>query len=41
MFMPIHALGVAYLNYNNLQKAEVKTTIASAIDKIMTTHKEW
>jgi Rad3-related DNA helicase len=37
---PIHALGVAYLNYNNLQKAEVKTTIASAIDKIMTAHIE-
>jgi ATP-dependent DNA helicase DinG len=37
---PIHALGVAYLNYNNLQKAEVKATIASAIDKIMTAHKE-
>jgi len=37
---PIHALGVAYLNYNNLQKTEVKTTIASAIDKIMTVHKE-
>jgi ATP-dependent DNA helicase DinG len=29
-----------YLNYNNLQKTEVKTTIASAIDKIMTAHKE-
>jgi len=38
---PIHALGVAYLNYNNLQKTEVKTTIAHAIDKIMTAHKEW
>jgi ATP-dependent DNA helicase DinG len=38
---PIHALDVAYLNYNNLQKTEVKTTIASAIDKIMTSHKEW
>jgi ATP-dependent DNA helicase DinG len=37
---PIHPLGVAYLNYNSLQKAEVKTTIASAIDKIMTAHKE-
>jgi len=37
---PIHTLGIAYLNYNNLQKAEVKTTIASAIDKIMTAHKE-
>jgi len=37
---PIHALGVAYLNYNNLQKVEVKTTIAYAIDKIMTTHKD-
>ena len=37
---PIHALGVAYLNYNNLQKKEVKTTIAHAIDKIMTVHKD-
>ena len=37
---PIRALGIAYLNYSNLQKAEVKTTIASAIDKIMTTHKD-
>jgi Rad3-related DNA helicase len=37
---PIHALGVAYLSYNNLQKAEVKTTIASAIDRIMTAHKK-
>jgi ATP-dependent DNA helicase DinG len=37
---PIHALGVAYLNYDNLQKTEVKTTIAHAIDKIMTANKE-
>jgi Rad3-related DNA helicase len=37
---PIHALGVAYLNYNNLQKAEVKTNISHTIDKIMTTHKD-
>jgi len=37
---PIRALGIAYLNYNNLQKTEVKTTIAHAIDKIMTTHKD-
>jgi ATP-dependent DNA helicase DinG len=37
---PIHALGVAYLNYNNLHKDEVKTTIAHTIDKIMTVHKE-
>jgi ATP-dependent DNA helicase DinG len=37
---PIHALGVAYLNYNNLQKVEVKTTIVHAIDKIMTAHRD-
>jgi ATP-dependent DNA helicase DinG len=32
--------GIAYLNYGNLQKAEVKTTITHTIDKIMTTHKD-
>jgi ATP-dependent DNA helicase DinG len=37
---PIHAPGVAYLNYNNLQKMEVRRTIAHAIDKIMRAHKD-
>jgi ATP-dependent DNA helicase DinG len=36
---PIYPLNVAHLNYSNLQKDEVKRTIASAIDKIMTVHK--
>lgn len=36
---PIYPLNVAHLNYSNLQKDEVKRTIPSAIDKIMTVHK--
>jgi len=37
---PIYPLNVAYLNYGELQKDAVKRIIASAIDRIMTKHKE-
>jgi ATP-dependent DNA helicase DinG len=37
---PIQPRNVAYLNYNELQKNEVKTAIASGIDRIMTFHKQ-
>ena len=37
---PIYSLNIAYLNRNSLQKAEVRTTITSAIDRIMTFHKD-
>ncbi len=37
---PIYPLGVAYLNYDALQKDAVKQKIAGAIDRIMTEHKE-
>ena len=36
---PIYPLGAAYLNYTNLHKEEVKTTIAKSVDAIMTRHK--
>lgn len=38
---PISALGVAYLNYTNVHKDEVKLAISNAIDKIMTHHKDY
>ena len=38
---PIYPLNIAYLNYNNLQKQEVKTKIAMAIDNMMTLHKNY
>jgi ATP-dependent DNA helicase DinG len=38
---PIQTLGVAYLNYANLQKDEVKLAISNAIDKIMTYHRDY
>jgi ATP-dependent DNA helicase DinG len=37
---PIQPRNVAYLNYNELWKNEVKTAIASGIDRIMTFHKQ-
>ena len=37
---PIQPLNVAHLNYRALQKREIKIAIASAIDKIMTSHKD-
>ena len=37
---PIFPLGVAYLNFNNLQKFEVQTKISKAIDNIMHIHKD-
>jgi len=37
---PIQPRNVAYLNYNELQKNEVKAAIASGIDRIMTFHKQ-
>ncbi|MGA9153005.1 MAG: hypothetical protein WBZ36_20700, partial [Candidatus Nitrosopolaris sp.] len=37
---PIQVRNVAYLNYNELQKNEVKSAIASGIDRIMTFHKQ-
>jgi Rad3-related DNA helicase len=36
---PIYPMGVAYLNYNNLQLTEVKSTISKAIDNLMTLHR--
>ncbi len=36
---PIYPMGVAYLNFNNLQLTEVKTRICKAIDNLMTLHK--
>jgi ATP-dependent DNA helicase DinG len=38
---PISVLGVAYLNYMNLRKDEVKIAISNTIDKIMTHHKDY
>jgi ATP-dependent DNA helicase DinG len=35
---PIIPLNVAYLNYTNLQSAEVKLAIAKAVDNLMTMH---
>ncbi|HET7390658.1 MAG TPA: ATP-dependent DNA helicase [Nitrososphaeraceae archaeon] len=35
---PIIALNIAYLNYNNLQYPEVKSSIARAVDNIMSFH---
>jgi ATP-dependent DNA helicase DinG len=37
---PIYPLNVAYLNYAELHKDAVKRTIAGAIDRIMTEHKD-
>jgi ATP-dependent DNA helicase DinG len=37
---PIYPLNVVYLNYNALHKDAVKQTIAGAIDRIMTRHKD-
>ena len=36
---PIVPLNIAYLNYNNLQSAEVKSSIARAVDNIMSMHR--
>jgi len=36
---PIVSLNIAYLNYNNLQSAEVKSSIARAVDNIMSMHR--
>jgi Rad3-related DNA helicase len=36
---PIISLNIAYLNYNNLQSAEVKSSIARAVDNIMSMHR--
>jgi ATP-dependent DNA helicase DinG len=35
----IYPLNIAYLNYNNLQSAEVKSSIARAVDNIMSMHR--
>jgi ATP-dependent DNA helicase DinG len=37
----IYPLNITYLNHNSLQRPEVKMTIASNMDKIMTHHKEY
>lgn len=37
---PIFPLGIAYLNFNNLQKFEVQAKISKAIDNIMHIHKD-
>jgi Rad3-related DNA helicase len=37
---PIQPRNVAYLNYNELRKNEVKATIACSIDRLMTFHKQ-
>jgi ATP-dependent DNA helicase DinG len=36
---PIYPLNIAYLNFNNLQLAEIKSIIAKTIDNIMSVHK--
>jgi Rad3-related DNA helicase len=36
---PIVSLNIAYLNYNNLQSTEVKSSIARAVDNIMSMHR--
>jgi ATP-dependent DNA helicase DinG len=36
---PIYPLNIAYLNFNNLQLAEIKSSIAKTIDNIMSVHK--
>jgi hypothetical protein len=36
---PIYPLNIAYLNYNNLQAAEVKSSIARAVENIMSMHR--
>jgi ATP-dependent DNA helicase DinG len=36
---PIYPLNIAYLNYNNLQLPEVKSSITKTVDKLMTVHK--
>ena len=36
---PIYPLNIAYLNFNNLQLPEVKSSITKTVDKIMTEHK--
>jgi ATP-dependent DNA helicase DinG len=36
---PIYPLNIAYLNFNNLQMSEIKSSITRTIDNIMTVHK--
>ena len=36
---PIYPLNIAYLNFNNLQLSEVKSSITKTVDKLMTIHK--
>jgi Rad3-related DNA helicase len=36
---PIYPLNIAYLNYNNLQSPEIKSSITKTVDNIMTVHK--
>jgi len=36
---PIYPLNIAYLNHNNLQLQETKSSIARAVDNIMTVHR--
>jgi Rad3-related DNA helicase len=36
---PIYPLNIAYLNYNNLQSAQVQASIARAVDNIMSMHR--
>ena len=36
---PIYPLNIAYLNFNNLQLPEVKSSITKTVEKIMTIHK--
>jgi ATP-dependent DNA helicase DinG len=37
---PIYPMNIAYLNFNNLQLPDIKSSITKTIDNIMTIHKE-
>jgi ATP-dependent DNA helicase DinG len=37
---PIYALNIAYLNFNNLQLPEIKSSITKTVDNIMTIHRK-
>jgi Rad3-related DNA helicase len=37
---PIYPLNIAYLNHNNLQLQEIKSSVANAVDNIMTVHRK-
>lgn len=37
---PIYPMNIAYLNFNNLQLPEIKSSITKTVDNIMTIHKK-